>query len=218
MICLYIKSRLFCHYYWNIWLPSCFLFRGMVRNGIPRICIYFGPTERNSELCSLPQKGSEQNYGSLLLFLFHGTNFRVVFSSAEGFGTEFRDFLFRGTTGIPSEITICSVYSVFRGIIFLSEIPNPSPGSQGTSCPCSLFMIRVEVPGSSFMLCLGPGLLRCCTWQGPMQKSRMQATHSRWIYCCTKSTFPTSYVDWDYEFKTPIVKRSLSLAIFISTS
>jgi hypothetical protein len=30
------------------------------------------------------------------------------------------------------------------------------PGSQGTSCPCSLFMIRVEVPGSSLMLCLGP--------------------------------------------------------------
>jgi hypothetical protein len=104
---------------------SWFLFRGMVRNGIPRICIYFGSTERNSELCSLPQKDSEQNNGSLLLFLFHGTDFRVVFSFAEGFGTEFRDFLFRGTTGIPSEITICSVYSVFRGIIFLSEIPNP---------------------------------------------------------------------------------------------
>jgi hypothetical protein len=103
--------------------PSCVLFRGMVRNGIPRI---FGSTERNSELCSLPQKGSEQNYGSLLLFLFHGTEFRVIFSSSEGFGTEFRDFLFRGTTGIPSEITICSVYSVFRGIIFLSEIPNPN--------------------------------------------------------------------------------------------
>jgi hypothetical protein len=62
----------------------------------------------------------------LLLFLFFGTEFRLIFSSAEGFGTEFRDFLFRGTTGIPSEITICSVYSVFRGIIFLSEIPNPT--------------------------------------------------------------------------------------------
>jgi hypothetical protein len=104
----------------------------MIRNGIPRICIYFGTTEWNSELCSLPQKGSEPNYGSLLLFLFSGTEFRVVFSSAEGFGTEFRDFLFRGTTGIPSEITICSVYSVFRGIIFLSEIPNPIDSRTGT--------------------------------------------------------------------------------------
>jgi hypothetical protein len=106
-------------------IPSCVLFRGMVWNGIPRICIYFASKERNSELFPLPQKGSEQNYGSLLLFLFHGTEFRVVFSSAEEFGTEFRDFLFRGTIGIPSEITISSVYSVLRGIIFLLEIPNP---------------------------------------------------------------------------------------------
>jgi hypothetical protein len=29
---------------------------------------------------------------SLLLFLFHGTEFRVVVSSAEGFGREFREF------------------------------------------------------------------------------------------------------------------------------
>jgi hypothetical protein len=71
---------------------SCVLFRGMVQNGIPRICIYFGSAERNSELCSLPENGSEQNYGSLLLFLFHGTEFRVISSSTEGFGTEFRDF------------------------------------------------------------------------------------------------------------------------------
>ena len=102
---------------------SCGLFRGMVRNGIPRIYIYFGSTERNSELFFLPEKGSEQNYGRLFLFLVHGTEFRVFFSSAEEFGTEFRDFLFRGTTGIPSEITICSVYSVFRGIIFCRKFP-----------------------------------------------------------------------------------------------
>ncbi len=82
-------------------------------------------TERNSELCSLPRKGSERNSENLHLFWFDGTELRVVFSSAEGFGTEFRDFLFRGRTGIPSEIIICSDYSVFRGIIFLAEIPNP---------------------------------------------------------------------------------------------
>ena len=129
MICLYFKSPLFWHYFWNFGLPclvlssffsaewfgtefrefasifvprngipSPFLFRWSVRKGIPRDCFYF---------------------------LFNGTEFRVLFSSAEGFGTEFRDFLFRGTAGIPSEITLCSVYSVFRGIIFLSEIPNP---------------------------------------------------------------------------------------------
>jgi len=105
----------------------------MVRNGIPRVCFYFSSTERNSELFSLPLKGSEGNSESMLLFLVHGTEFRVVFSPAEGFGTEFRDFLFRGIAGIPSEITLCSVYSVFRGIIFLSEIPNPRCRCRTTS-------------------------------------------------------------------------------------
>jgi hypothetical protein len=101
------------------------LFRGMIRNEIPRVCSYFCSTERNSELFFLPLKGSEWNSEGSLLFLVYGTEFRVVFSSAEGFGTEFREFLFRGTVGIPSKITICSVNSFFRGIIFLSEIPNP---------------------------------------------------------------------------------------------
>jgi hypothetical protein len=94
-------------------------------SGIPRVGFHFCSTERNSKLFSLPLNGSEGNSESLLLFLVHGMEFRIVFSSAEGFGTEFREFLFRGTAGIPSEITICSFYSVFRGIIFLSEIPNP---------------------------------------------------------------------------------------------
>jgi hypothetical protein len=111
---------------------SWFLFRGMLRNGIPKVYFNFFCTERNSELCSLPRNGSERNSENLHLFWFHGTEFRDDFSSAEGFGTGFRDFLFRGTTGIPSEITICSVYSVFRGIIFLSEIPNPTCKCQYT--------------------------------------------------------------------------------------
>ncbi len=72
------------------------------------------------------------------------------FISAEWFGTEFREFasFFVQRNGIPSsflfrgrvqnriprafcsaEITIFYVYSVFRGIIFLSEILNPSYGS-----------------------------------------------------------------------------------------
>ncbi len=94
----------------------------MVRNKIPRICMYFGSTERNSELRSLLQKGSEQNYERFSLFLSHRMEFRVVFSFAEGFGTEFQDFLSRGTTGIASEKNIFSVYSVFRGITFLLEL------------------------------------------------------------------------------------------------
>ncbi len=82
-------------------IPSCFIFRWRVWKGIPRVCFYFCSTEQNSEFFSLPRKGLERNSGF---------------------------FLFRGTAGIPSEITVCSVYSVSRGIIFLSEIPNPSYG------------------------------------------------------------------------------------------
>jgi hypothetical protein len=42
-------------------IPSYFLFQGRVRNGIPRVCFYFCSKERNSELFSLPRKGSERN-------------------------------------------------------------------------------------------------------------------------------------------------------------
>ncbi len=125
-------------------------------------------TERNSELFSLPQNGSEQNSESLLLFLFHGTEFQVFFSSRKGFRTEFRDyasiffsternselfslpgkglewnserFLFHGTAGIPSKITICSVCSVFCWIIFLSEIPSPNPDTDPDPVPNQGFL------------------------------------------------------------------------------
>ena len=39
----------------------------------------------------------------------------------------------------------------------LPRIVVTCPGSQGTSCSCSPFMTREEVPGSSLVLCLGPG-------------------------------------------------------------
>ncbi len=108
-----------------------------------------------SELFSLPRNGSEWHSKSLLQCFFYAMEFRVVFSSVEGFGIEFRElllflfhgtefrafyllrkgsernsesFLFCGAAGIPPEIPICSFYSVFRGIIFLSEIPNPNLG------------------------------------------------------------------------------------------
>ncbi len=72
-------------------IPSCFLFRWRVRKEIPRVCFYFCSKKRNSEL-SLPLKCSEGNSESLLLVLFNGTEFWVIFSSAEGLGTEFRGF------------------------------------------------------------------------------------------------------------------------------
>ncbi len=48
--------------------PELFLFRGMVRNGIPRGYFYFWSTGRNSELFSLQRKGSERNAERLLPF------------------------------------------------------------------------------------------------------------------------------------------------------
>ncbi len=76
----------------------------MVRHGFPRVCFYFCSTERTSELLSLLLKSSEGNSESLLLFWFHGTEFRVDFSSAEGFGREFWEFasIFVQRNGIPS--------------------------------------------------------------------------------------------------------------------
>jgi hypothetical protein len=142
---------------WSLWRPLhstliIFLFRGMVRNGIPRVCFNFCSTERNSELVFFPLKSSEGNFESLLQVWYHGTEFRVVFSFAEGFGRQLWEFacifvqrngipncfLFRGRVlnGIP-RVSVprnsrnfvgnnhFSVYSVFRIIIFLSEIPNP---------------------------------------------------------------------------------------------
>ncbi len=127
MICPFLNSRLFLTLFWKSAAAFCSELLSSLQNGSEwRVGFYFCSTERKSELFSLLRKGSERNSESLLPFLFHGTEFRVVISSAESFGTEFRDFLFRGTAGIPSEITICSVYSVFRGIIFLPEISNPN--------------------------------------------------------------------------------------------
>ncbi len=43
----------------------------------------FWAPEFCAEQVSLPRNGSERNSDSLLLYFFHGTEFRVVFSSAE---------------------------------------------------------------------------------------------------------------------------------------
>ncbi len=117
----------------------------MVRDGFPRVCFYFCPTERSSELFSLPLKTSEGNFESLLLFWFTERNsscflFRwkvwkgiprvcFYFCSTErnselfsllqkGSERNSESFMFRETAGIPSEITICSVCSVFSAELY----------------------------------------------------------------------------------------------------
>jgi hypothetical protein len=86
----------------------------------------FCSTERNSELFSLLRKGSERISESLLLFSFHGTEFRVVFSSAEGFGTEFREFSVpRNSRNSVGNNHLFRLFRLPRNN-FLSEIPNPT--------------------------------------------------------------------------------------------
>ncbi len=48
--------------------------------------------KQNWDHVFLPRNSSEQNSESFILFLFYGTEFQVVFSFAEWFGTEFREF------------------------------------------------------------------------------------------------------------------------------
>jgi hypothetical protein len=85
----------------------------------------------------VPQKSnaSEWNSKGLLLFLFHGTEFQVVFSSAEWFRTEFREcasivvtrnripsiFLFRGM--VQNEIQRVCFYFVqlYRTFFYSKE-------------------------------------------------------------------------------------------------
>ncbi len=75
-------------------IPSWFLFRWMVWNRIPSASI-----------------------------LFHGTEFRVVFSSAEWFGTEFREFPIprnsRNSAGTNQ------LFRLFRNNFFGRKLPTP---------------------------------------------------------------------------------------------
>ena len=80
---------------------------------------------------SVTRNGSERNSESLLLFLFHGKEFRAFVSSVERFGTEFREF------SVPrNSRNSAGTNQLFRLIRlprnnFLSEIANP--GGEGRS-------------------------------------------------------------------------------------
>jgi hypothetical protein len=96
---------------------------------------------------------SERNSESLLLFWVHGTEFRVVFSFAELFGTEFQVFssIFVPRNGIP-------ISFLFRGMV-QNEIPRV----------CFYFCSMVQIP-SIFLLCVTVrnGILRVfCSVEQP---------------------------------------------------
>ncbi len=116
-----------------------FLF-DMLRNGISRVCCYFLSMERTSEHFSHLRNDLERNSKS---FLFHGMTQKGIprvcfyFCSMIPFSEHFsplpnsleqnsEGIFFHRTDRIPQEQTNCSVYSVFCGIIILSEIANPT--------------------------------------------------------------------------------------------
>ncbi len=133
--------------FWSLWQPlhstrSSFLLRRMVRNGIPRVCFYFCSTERNFRLFSLPLKSSEGNTESLLLFWFHGMEFWVVFSSAEEFGREFREFasILVPRNGFPS----CFLFGFGREFREFASIFVQRNGIP--SCFLSCWRVRNGIP------------------------------------------------------------------------
>jgi hypothetical protein len=98
------------------------------KNKIPLSFVFIFVLGTKFKLFSLSRNSSERNFASLLLFLFHGTEFRAFFSSTEWFWTEFREFSVPlkswnsvGTNHLFRDF----VYSVFPRI-FLSDIPNPT--------------------------------------------------------------------------------------------
>jgi hypothetical protein len=75
----------------------------------------------NCGLFYLLRNGLEWQSESLLLFLFHGTEFRVVFSYSEGFGTEFREFFVsRNSRNSVGNMRLFHLFCLPRNYIFLS--------------------------------------------------------------------------------------------------
>jgi hypothetical protein len=96
----------------------------MLRNKILRVFYYFWFQGTELRVGSLPLNGLEQNSKCLLLFLFHRTEFRVVFSSAEWFGTEFREFpVPRNSRNFAGTNQLFRLFNLPRNN-FLSEIAN----------------------------------------------------------------------------------------------
>ncbi len=101
---------------------------------------------REFRVVSLPLKGSEGNSEILLLFLFHGTEFRDVFSSAEGFGREFRDF---ASISVPRNgIPRCFL---FRGRVWNGIPRNSVPRNSRNSVGNNHLFRQFRLPRNFFL-------------------------------------------------------------------
>ncbi len=81
-------------------IPSCFLFRGIVWNGVPRVWFFFVP-----------------RYKIPSIFFFR----EIVWN-----GIPRVSLLRNSRNSVGTNCFVYSVYSVYGGIIFSSEIPNPT--------------------------------------------------------------------------------------------
>ncbi len=105
-------------------IPSCILFRGMVRNRIPSVQngiprVYFCSTVQNPEQFFGLRNGLERNSES---------------------------FLFRGTAGILSEQTNYSGYSIFPGIFFCRELPTLLPWEREAQARHGSYPLPILLP------------------------------------------------------------------------
>jgi hypothetical protein len=91
-------------------IPSCFLFRRLVRNRIPKFASIFVTQNRISSIFLF--LGMVRNRIPRVCFYFCSTAQNYV-----------HFYLFRGTAEILKEQTNCCVYSVFHGMIFCRKLP-----------------------------------------------------------------------------------------------
>jgi hypothetical protein len=105
---------------------KCFLFRKWLGMEFQVLFSSENGLERNSEVFS-SKNSLERN--SKVLSLENGLERNSKGFSIQRNGSEWNSevFLFRETGGIPIELPSVPSCFVFRGIIFLSEIGNPSP-------------------------------------------------------------------------------------------
>jgi hypothetical protein len=96
------------------------------RNGIPSIFLLCRTVLNRIPRFFFPQNCAERNSESLLIFLFHGTEFRAIFSSAERFEKEYREFsVLRNSRNSAGTNQMFRLFHLPRNN-FLSEIANPS--------------------------------------------------------------------------------------------
>ncbi len=84
---------------------------------ILKVCVYFCSTETEVQSVFSSAKCSGTKFRKFASISVQRYETPTFFSPAECFSIDFRG----GTAGIPSEITNCFVYSVFRGIIFFGK-------------------------------------------------------------------------------------------------